>query len=74
MKREPVESSTLKSVGYSRKEKTLQLEFTSGEVYEYFQVPEKLHLELMTAASPGSYFNQQIKDRYDFSRLINNRG
>ena len=71
MKRMPVESTTLRSVGYSKKNKILQLEFSSREVYDYYEVPDYVYMGLMKADSHGSYFNQEIKDHYNFTRLLN---
>lgn len=59
----------LESVGYDRKKRVLELEFTSGQVYQYFDVPAALYKELMEASSHGSYFNADIKDAYDFARV-----
>jgi len=69
MKRKPVESSMLQSVGYGREKRILELEFTSGQVYQYFDVPNSLYKDLMDASSHGSYFNAYIKDAYDFIRV-----
>lgn len=69
MKRSKLTSSTLSSAGYDVDDEILELEFTSGQVYHYFDVPEHLFTGLMKAVSPGEYFNQYIKDEYDFIRL-----
>ena len=64
MQRQPVKSSNIKSVGYDEGTKTLEIEFTSGEVYQYLNVPAAVHQALMRAASHGKYLNQNIKDKY----------
>ena len=69
MRRERVDSSTLTSVGYSKKTSMLELEFSSGKVYQYFAVPAVVHQGLMRAESKGAFFNDEIKDAYPFSRL-----
>jgi hypothetical protein len=66
-----VESSTLATVGYDDDREPLQLEFLSGEVYQYFDVPAALHRALLSAPSKGSYFNRAIRGRFAF-RLIRN--
>lgn len=45
----------------------LELEFISGEVYRYHDVPEYLYAGLVNAASKGKYFNRYIKETYRFS-------
>lgn len=69
MKREEVDSSMLVSVGYDEKKKILEAEFTSGGVYEYYDVEKSVYDELMAADSHGSYFYNNIRDDYDYSRL-----
>ncbi|WP_028851144.1 KTSC domain-containing protein [Thermocrispum municipale] len=64
MKRVPVSSTVLRSVGYAEDEAVLEVEFTNREVYRYFVVPRSVYTALMTSASPGRYFNQTIRDRY----------
>lgn len=68
MKRISVESTSLKSAGYSAKEQRLQVEFVNGTVYDYFGVPPVLHEALMMAGSKGSFFNAQVKERFRYER------
>ncbi len=70
MRREPVVSTNLRSVGYDEDLQTLEVEFADGEVYEYQGVPVAVHRSLMQARSKGAYFNSYIKDRYVFRRAI----
>jgi hypothetical protein len=67
MNRIPVSSSNLKSVGYENQ--TLEIEFHSGGLYQYPNVPSSIYQGLMSASSKGSYFAQQIKNRFPFHRL-----
>jgi len=69
MNREPVESSDLSSVGYDLSTKTLEIEFNSGGVYQYFDVPENIHSELMSAPSKGKYFHKFIKNVYRYQKV-----
>ena len=64
MQRTEVESTTLRSVGYESAERILELEFTSGAVYQYFDVPESVWQGLLKAESKGKYFNREIRDDY----------
>ena len=43
---------------------TLEIEFVSGNVYRYLDVPEDLYRELMRAQSIGTFFNERIRDRF----------
>jgi len=61
MERAPVSSATMSSVGYDLEVRTLEIEFASGEIYQYLDVPEEIYRGLMTADSKGRYFNLVIK-------------
>ncbi len=57
MKRKKVVSSVLLSIGYDMTTGTLEIEFNSGSVYRYYDVPEPIYEQLMTAESKGGFFN-----------------
>lgn len=69
MRREAVDSSMLSSVGYDEESRTLEVEFTSGTVYRYFDVPPEEHRLLMEAGSIGKYMNANIKGLYASARV-----
>ncbi len=69
MHRSYLKSSTLHSAGYDIDHKTLELKFTSGEVYQYFKVPHSHYIGLMNAISHGEYFNQYIKEQFLFKKV-----
>ena len=61
---EDVESSVLARIGYDSSLRILQVEFRSGRVYQYFDVPSDVHEALRSAESIGGYFNREIRDKY----------
>jgi len=69
MRRTPVSSSHLTSVGYEPNSSTLEIEFHNGAVYQYFDVPEYEWQALMHAGSHGTYFSAHIRDVYRYVRL-----
>jgi len=69
MDRVPVQSSNLASVGYDPQSLTLEIEFINGGIYQYFGVPQETYEGLMNAGSKGSYFHNQIKNVYSYSRI-----
>lgn len=69
MNREFVSSSNLESVGYDLPTMTLEIEFHSGHIYQYFDVPEANYIELMNSSSKGEYFSQNIKGFFRYIRL-----
>ena len=69
MNREPVKSTMLLSVGYDQASLTLEVEFTDGDIYQYFDVPAAEHAELLRSGSIGSYFSKSIRSSYRYARL-----
>ena len=69
MIRESVVSSNLESVGYDQTHCILEIEFQSGGVYQYFNVPIQEFTALLGASSKGQYFHVYIKGRYRYSRI-----
>jgi hypothetical protein len=64
MKRKPVTSSNIKSIGYDEINNSLQIEFASGDIYNYFNVSKKEYNSMMNASSIGAYFHKFIKNNY----------
>ena len=71
MKRVPVTSTTIESVGYDAASRTLEIEFKSrGSVYQYFDVPGQVHAALMASQPhPGTFLHANIKGRYRYARV-----
>lgn len=69
MNRMPVISTNLASVGYDANTMTLEVEFTNGSVYQYFDVPGTEYEALMSASSMGKYLNQNIKASYRYAQI-----
>jgi hypothetical protein len=69
MQREPVGSSNLKSVGYDAGTKVLEIEFRSGDIYQYYNVPPDISRGLLNAGSKGTYHHQYIRQFYTFKKL-----
>ena len=64
MDRAPVDSSNVASVGYDPASETLEIEFKTGSIYQYYDVPQFMHEQLMQAPSVGVFFNTNIKNVY----------
>ena len=69
MVRTRVESSSVASVGYEPKTRTLEIEFLNGRVYQYFEVAAEDHEALMSAASVGTHVNERIKGAYSYLQV-----
>jgi KTSC domain len=69
MRRKSVSSSSVASVGYDSKTQILEIEFHSGSVYDYEEVPPEVYQGLMKASSKGRYFANEIRGQYPSSRV-----
>jgi len=65
----PVDSSNIASIGYDPDTQTLQVEFSNGHVYQYFDVPEVVFREFLAAPSKGVYLHAGIKGNYRYARI-----
>ncbi|MEJ7746789.1 MAG: KTSC domain-containing protein [Luteimonas sp.] len=70
MDRVVVASRALRSVGYEPNHRMLDIEFVSGSIYRYFDVPDDLHAGLMAADSHGEFFSAHIRDAgFDYQEI-----
>lgn len=70
MKREPVESTAIKSIGYNEDKHLLEVEILeTGRVYQYKNVSLEEYQDFLDAKSLGEYYNRVIKDNYEYREL-----
>ena len=69
MERIPVTSTDIRAIGYDTDNQILEIEFNSGSVYDYANVPQGEYDGIMSADSKGKYFHANIKNRYSFVKL-----
>ena len=69
MERESVQSSNLTSMGYDSDTSTLELEFNSGGVWQYYEVPENVYYDMKNSSSLGKFFHANIKGQYTESKV-----
>lgn len=55
MERQYVSSSNIASIGYDPDNQVLEIEFLSGAVYQYYDVPQSVYDGLMAADSHGKF-------------------
>ena len=61
---QPVQSTAIAKVGYSKRRHILEIEFLNGAVYRYFDVPGSAYRELMSAESKARFYDSNIKKHY----------
>jgi hypothetical protein len=70
VERLPVTSRILRSVGYDESTKTLEIEFTSGIVYQYSGVPPKVYTDLMHSGEIGKYYSEKVRPKFQTKQVI----
>jgi hypothetical protein len=69
----PVSSSNVASVGWEAEGQsdtgTLEVEFKSGHIYRYAEVPRYIADEVRYASSVGRTLNQSVKGQYSEERV-----
>lgn len=66
MKRVPVNSTNILAIGYEPDTMMLEMEFRTGRIYRYSNVPPHVYNGLMTAKSHGKYFQDYINNVYTY--------
>ncbi len=65
MERQPLASSLIRTVGYDPAARILELELFEGDrTVQFFDVPEATFTALVSAHSPGTYFNDHVRDAF----------
>lgn len=60
-------SSVIRRFDYDPDARRLDILFTTGRRYAYYDVPPEEAEAFRAAFSKGQYFNARIRERYDFS-------
>ena len=69
MERNFISSSNVVSVGYDPASETLEVEFSNGSVYQYYNVNQNIYDQFMMAPSKGQFLAYQIKNFFPYSRV-----
>jgi hypothetical protein len=66
-------SGTTIYLKYNPEEKILEIGFRTKEVYQYLKLPlqvwKKYYNEVKAGGSSGKFFNEHIRDRYEFNKI-----
>ena len=60
----PVDSSVIDNIAYNPQGKILTVDFNSGTIYQYYNVPESVYEAFLAASSKGEFLNNTIKQRF----------
>lgn len=69
IRRGPVESSAVATIGYSKRLNALEIEFRNGLIYRYLQVPPPIYRDLISAESKARFYHQHVRGKYRCLRV-----
>jgi hypothetical protein len=61
-------STAIRDMSYDATTQVLEVEFTTGAVYEYFGVPPTVYRDFRAAPSRGRYFAYHFRDRFPYRK------
>ena len=73
-----VRSSTITQIGFeenttmslgSKPINIMRIVFTSGNIFDYYGVDQKVFEEFVKAESVGEFFHANIKDKYQYEKV-----
>jgi hypothetical protein len=69
MQRKRVNSSKLKSVGYDEPSRTLEIEMSTGQIFQYVGVYPEVYRRFMAAPNPTAFYDDKIAEEYTAKRV-----
>lgn len=69
IERKPVRRGGIKSAGYDRASRILEIEFDDGRIVQHSAVGEEIARRLLTASSPASVYKDTIEEEYPLRRV-----
>jgi len=69
MERKRVNSSKLRSVGFDEATRTLEVEMSNGQIYQYSGVYPEVYRRFMAAPNPTSFFDDKIAEEYTAKKV-----
>jgi hypothetical protein len=69
MQRSPLQSQAVLSAGYDPATRELEIEYRTGRIYRYREVPHGVFEFLLRTPSKGGYVNRMIHGRYVYEEI-----
>jgi KTSC domain-containing protein len=69
MNRTGVTANGIAQVGYEDGSEILEIEFSSGKVFQFFNVPQKMFNQLMSTSHKEIYYEREILERFPYKRI-----
>ena len=68
MERKPIRRGGIRSAGYDRNRRELEIEFDSGTIVRHSGVGEEIARRLLESAAPASFYRDNIEEEFPARR------
>jgi hypothetical protein len=65
----PIDSDGVRAIGYDPATQTMHVEFETGALFEYYEVPPDVYQTFMASSAKGSFVSQVLEPGYRSVRL-----
>ncbi len=69
IERKPIRRGGIKSAGYDRSNRVLEIEFDTGSVIQHIAVGEEIARRFIGASSPASVYKDTIQEEFTIKRI-----
>ncbi|GIL05431.1 MAG: KTSC domain-containing protein [Burkholderiaceae bacterium] len=69
IERKPVRRGGIKSAGYDRASRILEIEFDNGSIIQHTAVGEEIARRFLASSSPASVYKDTIQEEYTLRRI-----
>jgi len=69
LERKPIRRGGIKSAGYDRNLRVLEIEFDDGQVIQHTAVGEEIARRFLVSSSPASVYKDTIQEEYTIKRI-----
>ncbi|KAF7600587.1 MAG: hypothetical protein CGU28_03310 [Candidatus Dactylopiibacterium carminicum] len=66
--RKPINRGGIKSAGYDRASRILEIEFSNGRLVQQTNVGEEIATRFLASSSPAGYYQDKIEEEYAIKR------
>jgi len=69
IERKPIRRGGIKSAGYDRTNRILEIEFDNGSIVQHTAVGEEIARRFLASGSPASVYKDTIQDEFTIRRI-----
>ncbi|MDQ7990908.1 MAG: KTSC domain-containing protein [Candidatus Dactylopiibacterium sp.] len=68
LERKPIHRGGIRSAGYDRAARVLEIEFSSGRIVQHTHVGDEVAQRFLASSSPFGYYQDKIEEEYPTRR------